>query len=210
MPHPVCGSASLDPARGRVDQRGGPCMPSANCGALDGVQGARHQCAMHHAWLSLGSNLEPGRHLSAALAELRARFGEPRVSAAYRFPAVGFEGPDFVNLAARIESDLDAGALDAWLHALEDRHGRRRDVPRYSSRTLDVDIVLFDDAILHGPGHLEVPRRELHEAFVLKPLAEIAPDLVVPGDGRTLAELWATSPDHATPFERVVLPVPRD
>ncbi|MBA8883510.1 2-amino-4-hydroxy-6-hydroxymethyldihydropteridine diphosphokinase [Dokdonella fugitiva] len=159
---------------------------------------------MHHAWLSLGSNLDPERHLRAALAELRARFAIT-VSTAYRFPAVGFDGPDFVNLAAGIESDIDAPALDAWLHALEDRHGRRRDVPRYSSRTLDVDIVLFDDAIIDGPGHLQVPRRELAETFVLKPLAEIAPDLRVPGDGRTLADLWSASPDHATCFDPVAL-----
>jgi 2-amino-4-hydroxy-6-hydroxymethyldihydropteridine diphosphokinase len=160
---------------------------------------------VHRAWLSLGSNLDAERHLRTALAELRARFGAIVVSPAYRFPAIGFDGPDFVNLAAGIDSDLAAVALDDWLHALEDRHGRRRDVPRYSSRTLDVDIVLFDDAIIDGPGHLQVPRRELREAFVLKPLAGIAPDVRVPGDGRTLAELWAASPDHATRFERVTL-----
>ena len=160
---------------------------------------------MHKAWLSLGSNLEPERHLRAALIELRARFGAIVASPAYRFPAVGFEGPDFVNLAAGIDSDLDAFALNDWLHTLEDRHGRRRDVPRFSSRTLDVDIVLFDDAIIDGPGNLQVPRRELGETFVLKPLAAIAPDLRVPGDGRTLTELWAASPDHAVAFERVAL-----
>jgi len=160
---------------------------------------------VHRAWLSLGSNLDAERHLRAALAELRARFGAIVASPAYRFPAVGFDGPDFVNLAAGIDSDLAAAALNDWLHALEDRHGRRRDVPRYSSRTLDVDIVLFDDAIIDGSGHLQVPRRELREAFVLKPLAEIAADVRVPGDGRTLAELWAASSDRTTRFEPVAL-----
>jgi len=160
---------------------------------------------MHKAWLSLGSNLEPERHLRAALAELRARFGAVIASTAYRFPAVGFDGPDFINLAAGIDSDLDASGLNEWLHALEDRHGRRRDVARFSSRTLDIDIVLFDEAIIDGPGNLQVPRRELAETFVLKPLAEIAPDLRVPGDGRTLAELWSASPDRANVFERVAL-----
>ena len=147
--------------------------------------------ARHRAWLSLGSNLEPGRHLRAALAELRARFGELLVSPAYRFAAVGFEGPDFVNLAVGLDSDLDPYALNDWLHALEDRHGRRRDVPRYSSRTLDVDIVLFDDLVLTGPGHLEIPRPDLAEPFVLQPLADIAPDLREPRSGKTLRERWA-------------------
>lgn len=147
--------------------------------------------ARGRAWLSLGSNLEPERHLRAALAELRARFGELLVSPAYRFAAVGFEGPDFINLAAGLDSDLDPYALNDWLHALEDRHGRRRDVPRYSSRTLDVDIVLFDDLVLTGPGHLEIPRRELAQAFVLQPLAQIAPEWREPRSGKTLRELWA-------------------
>ena len=160
---------------------------------------------MHRAWLSLGSNLEPERHLRAALAELRARFGAVIVSPAYRFPAVGFEGPDFVNLAAGIDTDLEPQALDDWLHALEDRHGRRRDVPRYSSRTLDVDIVLFDERIVEGPGHLQVPRAELVETFVLKPLADIAAHAREPHSGRTLATLWHASPDHARAFERVDL-----
>ncbi|MCE5233156.1 MAG: 2-amino-4-hydroxy-6-hydroxymethyldihydropteridine diphosphokinase [Mizugakiibacter sp.] len=155
---------------------------------------------MARAWLSLGSNLEPQRHLRAALDELAARFGALTVSPAYRTPAVGFEGPDFLNLAVGLDADLDPLALDAWLHALEDRHGRRRDVPRYSSRTLDVDIVLYDDAVLRGPGHLEIPRRELAHAFVLKPLADIAPELRHPVSGRTLAELWAAFPHETEPL----------
>ncbi|HEY0230406.1 MAG TPA: 2-amino-4-hydroxy-6-hydroxymethyldihydropteridine diphosphokinase [Dokdonella sp.] len=146
---------------------------------------------MHRAWLSIGSNLEPERHLRAALAELRARFGALAVSPAYRFAAVGFDGPDFINLAAGLDSDLDVIDLDDWLHRLEDRHGRRRDVPRYSSRTLDVDIVLFDDRVMRGPGHLQLPRKELAEAFVLKPLVDIAPDLRHPVSGETLQSLWA-------------------
>jgi 2-amino-4-hydroxy-6-hydroxymethyldihydropteridine diphosphokinase len=160
---------------------------------------------MHRAWLSLGSNLEPERHLRAALAELRERFGRVLASPTYRFPAVGFDGPDFLNLAAGIDSDLDAFALNDWLHALEDRHGRRRDVPRYSSRTLDVDIVLFDDLVLSGPGNLQVPRKELAEAFVLKPLADIAPAVRDPLSGRTLAELCAGSPAAAAADARVEL-----
>jgi 2-amino-4-hydroxy-6-hydroxymethyldihydropteridine diphosphokinase len=95
--------------------------------------------------------------------------------------------------------------LNDWLHALEDAHGRDRSGPRYGDRTLDIDIVLFDDLVLEGEGHLQIPRAELKHAFVLKPLADIAPDVVVPGNGRTLGELWAAHADHDQSMEVVAL-----
>ena len=154
---------------------------------------------MSTAWLSLGSNLAPEANLRAAADALRARFGAVVFSPVYRTPAVGFEGPDFLNAAAVIESDLDPFALNDWLHALEDRQGRRRDVPRFSSRTLDIDIVFYDELVLKGPGNLELPRPELKHAFVLKPLADLSPGLRVPGGEATLAALWAAHPDAAAP-----------
>ena len=154
---------------------------------------------MAKAYLSLGSNQSPDVHLPQAIAELQARFGDVIVSPTYRTPAEGFEGPDFLNAAAIIETGLDIVELDAWLHALEDAHGRRRDVPRFSSRPLDIDIVFYDDLVFRGPGNLQVPRPELRHAFVLKPLADIAPDFHDPVSGKTLAELWAAHPDHDAP-----------
>lgn len=153
------------------------------------------------ALLSLGSNQQPEHYLQLAVAELRERFGTVVVSPVYRTPAVGFEGPDFLNCAALVRSDLEPEALDAWLHALEDRHGRRRDVPRFSSRTLDVDIIYFDDRVMRGPGNLQLPRPELKHAFVLKPLADIAPDFVDPVQGKTLAALWGEHPEVGKPPE---------
>jgi 2-amino-4-hydroxy-6-hydroxymethyldihydropteridine diphosphokinase len=151
------------------------------------------------AYLSLGSNQDALEHLPRALEELRARFGALRVSPLYRTPAVGFEGPDFYNAAVALESELEPVELDAWLHALEDAHGRRRDVPRFSNRPLDIDIVFYDQRVLRGPGNLEIPRPELRHAFVLKPLADIAPDFTVPGDGRTLAQLWNEHSERKRP-----------
>jgi len=138
--------------------------------------------------------------VAAAVAELRARFGELDISPVYRSAAVGFDGPDFLNLAVAIDSDLAPEALNDWLHALEDRHGRIRGGARYGSRTLDVDIVLYDDLVLSGKGHLKLPRGELRHAFVLKPMADIAPSVRHPVDGRTMAELWAVFPQASEPL----------
>jgi 2-amino-4-hydroxy-6-hydroxymethyldihydropteridine diphosphokinase len=155
---------------------------------------------MARVYLSLGSNQEPHRYLPVAIEELRARFGDIDVSPAYRSAAVGFDGADFVNLAVGLDTDLSPTELNDWLHALEDRHGRRRDVPRYADRTLDVDIVLYDDLVAQGPGHLDIPRKELKHAFVLKPIADIAPDIRHPISGKTMRELWASFPVGSEPL----------
>ena len=161
---------------------------------------------MPTAYLSLGSNQQPLEHLPLAVAQLQVRFGDLRVSPLYRTPAVGFEGPDFLNAAVVLETSLGPAGLNDWLHALEDAHGRRRDVPRFSDRPLDIDIVFYDFVQLRGSNHLEIPRPELRHAFVLKPLFDLAPDFSVPGDGRTLGELWRAHPEFAHPPEAVPWP----
>lgn len=148
---------------------------------------------MPKAYLSLGSNQEPEHHLAAAVQALRDTFGDVVLSDWMQTRAIGFDGPDFINGAAIIETDWDVYALDRWLHALEDAHGRRRDVPRFSSRTLDIDIIFFDDLIFTGPGNLQIPRPELKHAFVLEPLAQIAPGFVNPETGLTLSATLAAA-----------------
>jgi len=155
---------------------------------------------MTQVYLSLGSNLEPRRYLPAAIAALRERFGTITVSPAYRSRSVGFDGADFVNLAVGLDTDLSPVALNDWLHALEDSHGRRRDVPRYSDRTLDIDIVFYDALVIDGPGHLQIPRKELQHAFVLRPIADIAPTFRHPLSGLSMAELWAAFPAEHEPL----------
>jgi len=160
---------------------------------------------MSLAALSLGSNQQPVQYLRAAVAALCPQFPGARISPAYRFPAVGFDGPDFVNAAALIETDLDPWALSDWLRALEDAHGRDRSGPRLGNRTLDIDIVLFADRVIEGPGKLRIPRDELRHAFVLKPLAEIAPDWLHPQSGRSMEQLWRQHPHYGETFERIIL-----
>ena len=155
------------------------------------------------AFLGLGSNREPERHLRAAVLALREHFDGLRLSPLYRSRAVGFEGADFINFAAAIETSLAPAELHTWLRELEDRHGRRRDVPKFSDRTLDVDILLYGDLVLDDP-ELQLPRPEiLRFAHVLRPLAELAPDLVYPGRDETLWKLWQASPLRSVRLEPV-------
>jgi len=158
--------------------------------------------------LSLGSNVQPRYYLDAAVKALRAHFGEVQVSPAYRTAAVGFDGPAFLNNAVQLQTALPLLELDSWLHALEDAHGRDRSGPRFSDRTLDIDVVFYGDLIVEGPGHLRIPRPELKHAFVLKPLADIAPAFTDPVSGLSLSALWQAHPQHGETFEIVPLGAP--
>ena len=158
------------------------------------------------ALLSLGSNVEPLPHLQHAVAALRRRFGPLQVSPAYRTPAVGFDGPDFLNAAVALHTDLSLDALEAWLHALEAREGRVRTPGKtHSDRTLDVDVVFLGGLVLEQGGKRRIPRPELKHAFVLKPLADVAPDFVDPVSGRTLTAMWLAHPQHGQSFQAVPL-----
>jgi 2-amino-4-hydroxy-6-hydroxymethyldihydropteridine diphosphokinase len=145
------------------------------------------------AYVGLGSNLEqPREQVLAAFAELE-RLPETRLvarSTLYRSAPLGYaDQPDFVNAVARLETGLAPERLLAALHAIEARHARRRSVPD-APRTLDLDLLLYGDAVIATPA-LAVPHPRMHErAFVLAPLAEIDPQASVPGRGRA-AELLA-------------------
>ena len=151
---------------------------------------------MSLAYVALGANLaEPVAQIRAAidaLAELPAS-QLLRSSSLYRTAPVGIHGqPDFINAVAALETTLSAPDLLAALLALEERFGRRRDYYR-APRTLDLDLLLFNDKTIDSP-QLQVPHPRLHlRAFVLAPLAEIAPDCRIPGRGSVSAWLPAVS-----------------
>jgi 2-amino-4-hydroxy-6-hydroxymethyldihydropteridine diphosphokinase len=145
---------------------------------------------MSTVYLGLGSNISPRLNIAAGIAALRETFGAVELSPIYQAAAVGFEGDDFINLVARVETELSPLEIKRYLHDLEDRHGRERSGPKFSDRTLDIDLLLYDDLWLHSPA-LEIPRDEiLTAAHVLRPLADLAPAAVHPSSGRTLARLW--------------------
>lgn len=140
----------------------------------------------HTAYIGLGSNLsDPAGHVRAALAALD-RIAATRLrksSSLYRSAPVGYaEQPDFVNAVAQVETELGPQALLAELLALEQAHGRIREIPN-GPRTLDLDLLLYDEATIREEN-LVVPHPRMHErGFVLVPMSEIAPDANVPGIG---------------------------
>lgn len=143
------------------------------------------------AFIALGSNLDdPAHYIDIGLRELAAlpQTRVVRKSSLYRNAPVGYlDQPDFVNAVAQIETGLKPRELLAALLAIEHRHGRVRDFPN-APRTLDLDIALYGDLALHEHG-LTIPHPRMHErAFVIVPLAEIAPDARIPGHG-SIADL---------------------
>ena len=142
---------------------------------------------MARAYLSLGSNADPERHLADALRALRERFGTIEVSPTYRSAAVGFAGAAFFNNAAAFDCDMTREDLRAWLRALEDASGRDRSLPRYADRTLDLDIALWCEG---GACETDLSHEEFERAHVLAPLADIAPDLREPFTGTSLLDRW--------------------
>lgn len=155
---------------------------------------------MTRVYLSLGSNLDPARHLAAALAALRERFGAVAVSPTYRSAAVGFDGAAFLNNAAAFDCPLGHDDLRTWLRALEDASGRDRSLPRYADRTLDLDIALWCDG---QRCSTDLARAEFERAHVLAPLADLAPDVRDPFDGETLAARWQRLRPGLPPLERL-------
>ncbi len=142
---------------------------------------------MARVYLSLGSNVDPARHLAAALHALRERFGAVEVSPTWRSAAVGFEGAAFLNNAAAFDCSMDRDSLRAWLRALEDASGRDRKLPRYADRTLDLDIALWCES---DHCTTDLTREEFERAHVLAPLADLAPLVREPFAGTVLQERW--------------------
>ncbi|MGL6004653.1 2-amino-4-hydroxy-6-hydroxymethyldihydropteridine diphosphokinase [Aeromonas sobria] len=140
-------------------------------------------------YISLGSNIERDRHIRAGLDALHAEFGELRVSRVFESEAVGFNGRPFYNLVAAAETELPLATVCQRLRAMEFAHGREPDAKKFAPRTLDLDLLLYGELVCDTP--LVLPRGEvLTNAFVLWPLAELAPALRHPVDGHTMGELW--------------------
>lgn len=161
---------------------------------------------MARVFLGLGSNISPEKNIRLGVTELRRRFGDVALSPVYQAPAIGFDSDDFLNLVAIVETDLDPHAVLAELEEIHDVAGRERDVKnKWVARSLDIDLLLYDD-LVSPERPLRVPRGDVLDfAFVLKPLSELAPDSTHPVTGRSFAEHWSEFDASAQPLTAVDL-----
>ena len=139
-------------------------------------------------YVSAGSNIDPRANLETACRALEQHYGEIELSPLYQSAAEGFSGPDFLNLVAGFRTEETPGEIRKRLAEMEARAGRDRSGGKFSSRTLDLDLLLYGDRV---DASLKLPHSDIERyAFVLKPLADLAPDLRHPVSGVTIAELW--------------------
>ena len=157
-------------------------------------------------FVAIGSNVDPAERMLQAARAIRQRFADARFSRCYRNPAYGFEGPDFYNAVTGFSTTLPLDALLPSLREIEARCGRERADARWAPRRMDLDLLLYGDVVGAGPGYT-LPRRDLsRRVYMLGPLAELAPDLLYPPSGPTIARLWEQFPQS----EHLLTPLPLD
>jgi 2-amino-4-hydroxy-6-hydroxymethyldihydropteridine diphosphokinase len=143
-------------------------------------------------YLDIGSNIDRKHNIRSCMQQLKLEFPDIVFSRAYESAAEGFDGDPFINLAASLKTEKSYQEMSRYLKRLETDHARQRNEVKFSSRTLDVDILFYDDLVLQPD--IDLPRAEVTQyPFVLFPLAEIAADFIHPELGLSITELVAQS-----------------
>jgi 2-amino-4-hydroxy-6-hydroxymethyldihydropteridine diphosphokinase len=152
-------------------------------------------------YVAAGSNIEPRVNLARAAAELRQSFPDVRFSPWYQNRAAGFSGEDFVNLVAGFHTELPLPQVLERLHQIEALCGRPRDAARWAPRSMDLDVLLYGDLVCDEPA-VKLPRPDLlRRAYMLGPLAALAPQVVHPTAGVSIGELWRRFDQAAHPLQ---------
>ena len=145
----------------------------------------------HIIYISVGSNVDKEKHTKAGLQGMYQAFGELTLSSVYESESVGFAGNNFYNLVVKASTSLSIAEVCRVLKKIEQDNKRQRGEQKFAPRTLDLDLLLYDHQKTTKP--ITLPRPEvLYNAFVLKPLAEIAANEVHPEVKTSYANLWQT------------------
>ena len=159
-------------------------------------------------FVAAGSNVEPEKNLERACAEIAHAWPDAYFSRAWRNAAVGFEGPDFINLVVGFSAAQPLHNVIEKLRGIETNCGRPRYAPKWASRTMDLDVLLFGDRV-EKTADYTLPRPDLlKRPFMLGPLAEIAPDFMHPTAHKTIGELWAEFDRDGHQMQEVKINVP--
>jgi len=156
-------------------------------------------------FISIGSNINREQNISSALNVLQYKFGKLQHSSLYESSSVGFSGGDFYNLVSAFHCSQAASQINQQLKLIENNHGRIRHQEKFSSRTLDLDLLLYDQQIIQTDT-LTIPHHDiLNYAFVLEPLAEIAPEQLHPIKKISYAQLWQHFDKNKTKQQKLPL-----
>ena len=134
----------------------------------------------HKIFVGIGSNIDREMNIRSCIKILKDLYGNVLISPMYETKAMGFNGPNFYNLVLCFETGESVYDLKNALNQIENNHGRNINETKFSSRTLDIDILYYDDLVLTD-DKIQIPRKEICEYdFVLKPLVDLAPDFIHP------------------------------
>ena len=144
---------------------------------------------MHHILISVGSNVDREVHTRAGVAAVQAIFDDVQLSSVYESEAVGFNGAAFYNLVISARTALPIQEVCLQLKQIERDNGRQRGEKKFAPRTLDLDLLTYDNEVTSTP--IVLPREEIvYNAFVLQPLAELVPDDIHPVAQQSYRQLW--------------------
>lgn len=147
--------------------------------------------SQHTILISIGSNIEREHYTRQSVIALKAHFTDVALSSVYESEAVGFNGSPFYNLVARASTCLGIDEVCDALKQIERDNGRVHTDKKFCARTLDLDLLTYDDVVTRSP--VVLPREEIcHNAFVLWPLAELVPNHFHPETKKTYAQMWAS------------------
>ncbi|MEE4244986.1 MAG: 2-amino-4-hydroxy-6-hydroxymethyldihydropteridine diphosphokinase, partial [Kangiellaceae bacterium] len=144
---------------------------------------------MAEVFLSIGSNIDRKKHIRFALEQLYKAFGPLQTSSVYLSQSIGFDGDDFYNMVVRVSTSLSVSEIVTLLKSIEKASGRDFTTAKFSARTLDIDLLNYDQQVTNEP--IILPREEiLYNAFVLLPFYQLAPQWYHPIANKTISELW--------------------